>query len=138
VAANDKPVAAISPEAMAWLVGYGWPGNVRELEHAIERAVALTTNSVLRPDDLPPKLGRAAGREGAVAGPPLSLREVVTRHVRRGDARHSLPTRARGASVGGHLDRTPVASAWRRAGRRIAPLLGARVDTEGWESHNAD
>ena len=83
VAANDKPVAAISPEAMAWLVGYGWPGNVRELEHAIERAVALTTNSVLRPDDLPPKLGSAAGREGAVAGPPLSLREVVTRHVRR-------------------------------------------------------
>jgi transcriptional regulator with PAS, ATPase and Fis domain len=83
VAANEKPVSGISAEAMALLVGHGWPGNVRELEHAIERAVALTMNSVLLPEDLPPKFGDAEGRERTAAGPPLSLREVVIRHVRR-------------------------------------------------------
>jgi two-component system, NtrC family, response regulator AtoC len=79
-AASGRPVTEISPEALALLVGYDWPGNVRELEHAVERAVALTMNPVLRPEDLPPKLGGNVSREGADS--PLSLREVVTRHVR--------------------------------------------------------
>ena len=30
---------------------YRWPGNVRELEHAIERAVILSTGTMLAPDD---------------------------------------------------------------------------------------
>jgi len=30
---------------------YRWPGNVRELEHAIERAVILSTGNMLTPDD---------------------------------------------------------------------------------------
>src|SRR5574341_182457 len=82
VAANEKPVSGISPEAMALLVSHDWPGNVRELEHVIERAVALTTNAVLLPADLPPRIADAAGRGGA-AGSPLALRDVVSRHVRR-------------------------------------------------------
>ncbi len=81
VAANDKLVSAISPEAMAMLVAYDWPGNVRELEHVIERGVALTSNAVLLPEDLPSKLGGAA-RDAAAGGPSLSLQNVVTRHVR--------------------------------------------------------
>ena len=28
-----------------------WPGNIRELQHAIERAVILSNNSVLQPED---------------------------------------------------------------------------------------
>ncbi len=39
------PSPGIAPEALALLVAYDWPGNVRELEHAVERAVALTTSS---------------------------------------------------------------------------------------------
>jgi len=30
---------------------YRWPGNVRELEHAIERAVILSGNPMLMPND---------------------------------------------------------------------------------------
>lgn len=82
-AANDKPVSGISPETMASLVAYSWPGNVRELQHAIERAVALTSNPVLRPEDLPPKLGHGPQEPQSAVGPPLSLREAVTSHVRR-------------------------------------------------------
>jgi transcriptional regulator with GAF, ATPase, and Fis domain len=81
--ANGKPVCGISPEAMALLVAYDWPGNVRELEHAIERAVALTSNQILLSEDLPSNLGDAVRQGRSVAGPPLSLREVVSCHVHR-------------------------------------------------------
>src|SRR5262244_2970856 len=67
---------------MAMLVAYEWPGNIRELEHAIERAVALTTSSVVRPEDLPPKCVRAVTTTDA-PGSALSLGGVVYRHVRR-------------------------------------------------------
>lgn len=48
-----KPVAGISDEAMKLLVGYPWPGNVRELENVIDRAVALSHQPLLTPEDLP-------------------------------------------------------------------------------------
>jgi two-component system, NtrC family, response regulator AtoC len=81
-AASARPVGAIAPEAMARLIAYDWPGNIRELEHAVERAVALTTSSVVRPEDLPPKCAETVLAPGA-SGSALSLRGVVTRHVRR-------------------------------------------------------
>jgi two-component system response regulator AtoC len=80
-AANDKMVAGISPEAVALLGGYDWPGNVRELQHAIERAVALTLNRELLPEDLPPKLAAGAGQAASPAVRSLSLQDVVIRHV---------------------------------------------------------
>ncbi len=46
-----KNIHSISKEAMQDLVRYPWPGNVRELEHQIERAVALTSASILSADD---------------------------------------------------------------------------------------
>jgi transcriptional regulator with PAS, ATPase and Fis domain len=81
-ATNGRAVTEISPAALALMVGYDWPGNVRELEHVVERAVTLTTNAVLRPDDLPPKLAGGDVGEGPAADSSLSLRGVVTRHVR--------------------------------------------------------
>ena len=38
--------------AMQTLLDYPWPGNVRELDHAVERAVLLASDDVVRPDDL--------------------------------------------------------------------------------------
>ncbi len=81
-AANARPVTAIAPDAMSLLVGYEWPGNIRELEHVIERAVALTTHSIVRAEDLPPKCVEGATTPDVPASA-LSLRGVVTRHVRR-------------------------------------------------------
>ena len=46
-----KKVNEISKEGLQSLFNYTWPGNVRELEHQIERAVALTSSSVLTADD---------------------------------------------------------------------------------------
>jgi DNA-binding NtrC family response regulator len=51
-----KEVNGISKEAMKLLLEYQWPGNVRELENAIERAVIMTDQDSLVPNDLPQDL----------------------------------------------------------------------------------
>ena len=38
------------------LLEYHWPGNVRELENAIERAVIMTDQDYLAPNDFPKDL----------------------------------------------------------------------------------
>jgi two-component system response regulator PilR (NtrC family) len=50
---NEKAIREISPRAMELLLDYHWPGNVRELENAIERAVVLSTGTVLDVELLP-------------------------------------------------------------------------------------
>jgi two-component system, NtrC family, response regulator AtoC len=50
---SGKPVVAISDDAMRLLRSYAWPGNIRELENVIERAVVLSNQPVLTPEDLP-------------------------------------------------------------------------------------
>lgn len=42
-----KELTAIAPDAMKLLQSYPWPGNVRELQHAVERAVILSSEPVL-------------------------------------------------------------------------------------------
>ena len=49
----DKRVSDISPEALQKLVAYDWPGNVRELANAIERAMVVAREDMIRPGDLP-------------------------------------------------------------------------------------
>jgi DNA-binding NtrC family response regulator len=41
----------LSPTAIGKLQNYAWPGNVRELQHAVEKAVILSDNQTLAPDD---------------------------------------------------------------------------------------
>jgi formate hydrogenlyase transcriptional activator len=43
-----KAIEMISPDTMEALRRYPWPGNIRELENVIERAVTLSSASVLR------------------------------------------------------------------------------------------
>ncbi len=43
-----KKVTEFSEDAMSVLLSHDWPGNVRELENVIQRAVILTTDSVIR------------------------------------------------------------------------------------------
>ena len=45
----NKPIATIPEEVMECLKSHDWPGNIRELQNFIERAVVLSTGSVLHP-----------------------------------------------------------------------------------------
>ena len=46
-AETGKDVRGISTDALALLQQHSWPGNVRELQHAVERAVILSTEPLL-------------------------------------------------------------------------------------------
>jgi two-component system response regulator HydG len=46
-----KLIKGINSQTLKKLNSYTWPGNVRELQHAIERAVILSDNTTLMPDD---------------------------------------------------------------------------------------
>ena len=78
----------ISPAALLCLEQYHWPGNVRELQHAIQRAVILSTGEEIQPDDLPNEVrGGGAGAAGASGGaaaavpPGGSLEEMERVHI---------------------------------------------------------
>jgi DNA-binding NtrC family response regulator len=42
-----KEITAIAPDAVAWLQTQDWTGNVRELQHAVERAVILSADTII-------------------------------------------------------------------------------------------
>ncbi len=50
---HNKEKLGITDEALEYLERYSWPGNVRELENVIERAVLLSKDKFVGPDDLP-------------------------------------------------------------------------------------
>ncbi len=67
---NDKVLRGFTPDALRALDAYPFPGNVRELENIVERAVALSTTSMLGLGDLPREVS------GAAAQPSPSLVEL--------------------------------------------------------------
>jgi two-component system response regulator HydG len=47
----NRPEIIIGSDTYKKLLEYKWPGNIRELQHAVERAVIMTDNAVLGPQD---------------------------------------------------------------------------------------
>jgi DNA-binding NtrC family response regulator len=68
----DKQNLSFSKEALCKLENYAWPGNVRELEHAIEKAVILSNNDLLQPDDFYTR----SLENRTLASNPVSLEEM--------------------------------------------------------------
>ncbi len=50
---NQRMLKGFAPKVKELFMNYAWPGNVRELENTIERAVILSRDDVITPDDLP-------------------------------------------------------------------------------------
>jgi Nif-specific regulatory protein len=72
--------SSVSAPAMAVLEAYDWPGNVRELSNAIERAVALGQDSVVRLEDLPEHLLEC---EAAACAAETSYHDVLNQAKRK-------------------------------------------------------
>ncbi len=51
-AKSKKQVSGFSPAAMKCLTNYHWPGNIRELENTIERAILLSKDLFIQPENL--------------------------------------------------------------------------------------
>jgi len=71
----------LAGEATDLLQRYRWPGNVRELEHAVERAVLLSDDDVIQPEDLPPEIAVPSFDDTNLA--PMTLEEVEKHHILR-------------------------------------------------------
>jgi transcriptional regulator with PAS, ATPase and Fis domain len=82
----DERRCTVSPAAMQRLCRHAWRGNGRELENVIERALALTENPEIGPEDLPfgretsagdpaDELLRSAARQG------VCLRDLEDRYI---------------------------------------------------------
>jgi DNA-binding NtrC family response regulator len=76
--AMNRRAATITPEAIEVLSAYSWPGNVRELENAIERAIVVGKDCVIRTEDLPSRVRGGAMKQGAGG----SLADVEMAHIR--------------------------------------------------------
>jgi Nif-specific regulatory protein len=82
-----RPRMRISPAAAEILSNYEWPGNVRELRNTIERAVVLTDELEIRPEDIrlipSTNEARPAADSASEEYVPTSLDDVERKHILR-------------------------------------------------------
>ena len=76
----DKRIETIPSDVMEALTRWKWPGNVRELENFIERAVILTSGSVLRAPLV--ELESASGDDASQSGD-VTLESSEREHILR-------------------------------------------------------
>jgi DNA-binding NtrC family response regulator len=75
-AQHNRTKLGFDDQALLCIESYQWPGNVRELENAVERAVLLSKNTFIYPDDLPDPV-RQTSTEIQDAAPATSLKEAL-------------------------------------------------------------
>jgi DNA-binding NtrC family response regulator len=105
---SDKPLAGITSAALQLLADFHWPGNVRELENIIERAVALSTGTVIDTADIRLDISTsapaAAASGGSVPFPPEGMTleqfedEIIREALRRAGGNKSQAARLLGLS----------------------------------------
>ncbi len=59
LSANVEP-KIFSKDSLALLMAYKWPGNVRELKNLVERMMIMSSDSVVKPEDIPPPYNESA------------------------------------------------------------------------------
>ena len=74
----ERAALTLAPATQQCLLAYDWPGNVRELSNEMERAAALTVDTVIRPSDLSPKLLAALARHGCIKTSATAPREPLS------------------------------------------------------------
>ena len=72
-----KKIIHIQPEVITALMEYNWPGNIREVENLIERAMIISTGSILEYGDWLPVQKHAAGAKNNL----LKMEDVEKEHI---------------------------------------------------------
>ena len=118
----NKPIDLIPNEVMDVLQAHDWPGNIRELQNFIERALVLSSGSVLRPQltDL-----RRMTKQSAAASCTLAeaLREHILRVLKETDGKIGGQS---GAARRLGLPRTTLVYKMRKLGIETCRSPGAR------------
>ena len=126
-----KDVRGIAAESLELLRTHLWPGNVRELQHAVERAVILSSDPMLPPQlfDVPHAPGVAAAPaspNGGAAPTPAGFHSVELPSLNVADAERVLIQRALVASS---QNRTRAAELLGISVRTLRNKLNVRVET---------
>ena len=79
-----KEFRGLAPETVEMLQRYDWPGNVRELQHAVERAVILSSDPILQPGAFDGQRFGLSPR-GAGPTPARSMPSIVVDERARGE-----------------------------------------------------
>jgi DNA-binding NtrC family response regulator len=85
----DKPVEAISAEAMEALMNYAWPGNVRELASAVAHGFVHASRSTIDLHNLPPEVVREEVVPNTSTYPPDRKKSASTVEVETASADES-------------------------------------------------
>ncbi len=78
-----KRVTGVDNATIRGLMSARWTGNVRELDNALERAVILSEDSTLIPDDFPPGLIVETDSEGSGDNLRAAVRDYERQHIQR-------------------------------------------------------
>jgi transcriptional regulator with PAS, ATPase and Fis domain len=110
--ATDLPrsngiVSIIDADAQRAMSAYGWPGNVRELRNALEYALVVGENDVIRAADLPEEI--VHGETAELAGMSLPDRPVTHDPDSSRDAAERARIERALAGSAGHVGRAALA-----------------------------
>jgi two-component system response regulator HydG len=82
-ATNNAKVRGFSKRAMAKLVSLKWEGNVRELENVVERAVVLSTSTLIDENEIPtPETESPESFFGTATGDFPTITQLEERYIR--------------------------------------------------------
>ncbi|MEP7318822.1 MAG: sigma-54 dependent transcriptional regulator [Panacibacter sp.] len=82
----NRPLLAISKDAMKWLQQLPLPGNIRQLKNLVERSVLVSKNDNLNIDDFRKQMELSPGRKGNIQLPDvgvLTLEETEVLMIKR-------------------------------------------------------
>lgn len=82
-AIHGRSGVMLSDGARRLLETYAWPGNVRELKNALERALVLSIQPVLQPEDFPDVLRAATDAVAGLTAGLRSLEEIEREAIRQ-------------------------------------------------------
>jgi len=102
---NHRNVKRITSSAIDLFMSYHWPGNVRELENCIERAVLLSTDSVIHGYHLPPSLQSAESSDTQISSPLQKALEELEYELIADALKTARGNRARAARILGITER---------------------------------
>lgn len=123
---NNKRIRGISTAAMEILKGYDWPGNVRELENMMERAVVLSKDDLITPQDLPEGIVKQPKLHPEIKIPLGMPLEEVEKTVIRETLKRSNGEKATTAKLLGISTRTIYRKLGEEALKRARPTGDAR------------